>query len=171
MLAGYEDQKRLIEDCLLLPLLRPDVYAQLSKATRASPGTNRPRAVLFEGPPGTGMVEQVWYGIKLWSTCNRSAMQTDLLQVPLVARFPCKVLKGLLHVDYDSYSNVRPSSMPSQSHMWGPLSCAGKTTSARVISSQAAVPLVYVPLEVRACMLTAPGLIAPVPAPAAYQLA
>jgi len=77
VLAGYEDQKRQVEDCLLLPLQRPDVYAQLAQSTRATPNsTNRPRAVLFEGPPGTG-----------------------------------------------------------------------KTTSARVISTQAAVPLIYVPLE------------------------
>ncbi|PNH00004.1 Cell division control protein 48 [Tetrabaena socialis] len=72
----YEEQKRTIEDCLLLPLLRPDVYARLARATRKTFASNRPRAVLFEGPPGTG-----------------------------------------------------------------------KTTSARVISSQAAVPLIYLPLE------------------------
>ncbi|GFR42509.1 hypothetical protein Agub_g3400 [Astrephomene gubernaculifera] len=76
VLAGYEEQKRTIEDCLLLPLLRPDVYAKLARATRKTFANNRPRAVLFEGPPGTG-----------------------------------------------------------------------KTTSARVISSQAAVPLIYLPLE------------------------
>ncbi|KXZ51704.1 hypothetical protein GPECTOR_11g153 [Gonium pectorale] len=76
VLAGYEEQKRTIEDCLLLPLLRPDVYSKLARATRKTFANNRPRAVLFEGPPGTG-----------------------------------------------------------------------KTTSARVISSQAAVPLIYLPLE------------------------
>ncbi|PNW70589.1 hypothetical protein CHLRE_17g726150v5 [Chlamydomonas reinhardtii] len=76
VLAGYDEQKRTIEDCLLLPLLRPDVYAKLARATRKTYANNRPRAVLFEGPPGTG-----------------------------------------------------------------------KTTSARVISSQAAVPLIYLPLE------------------------
>jgi len=76
VLAGYEDQKRQIEDCLLYPLLRPEVYNRLAEHTRHSFQSNRPRAVLFEGPPGTG-----------------------------------------------------------------------KTTSARVISSQASVPLVYVPLE------------------------
>lgn len=52
--TGYEDQKRTIEDCLLLPLLRPDVYAKLARATRKTFANNRPRAVLFEGPPGTG---------------------------------------------------------------------------------------------------------------------
>lgn len=75
-LAGYEAQKRAIEDCLLLPLVRPDVFDNVAKGTRRKFAPNRPRAVLFVGPPGTG-----------------------------------------------------------------------KTTSARVIASQAAVPLVYIPLE------------------------
>jgi hypothetical protein len=53
-LAGYEEQKRCIEDCLLLPLLRPEVYDGVARATRARFAPNRPRAVLFAGPPGTG---------------------------------------------------------------------------------------------------------------------
>ena len=52
------------------------MYAEVAKGTRQHFSSNRPRAVLFEGPPGTG-----------------------------------------------------------------------KTTSARVIATQAAVPLVYIPLE------------------------
>ena len=75
-LAGYEDQKQAIEESLLLPLLRPDVYDSVARGTRKKFASNRPRAVLFIGPPGTG-----------------------------------------------------------------------KTSSARVIASQAAVPLVYIPLE------------------------
>lgn len=76
VLAGYEEQKRQIEDSLLLALLHPEVYNEIAKGTRRYFASNRPRAVLFEGPPGTG-----------------------------------------------------------------------KTTSARIIASQAAVPLVYIPLE------------------------
>ena len=76
IIAGYESQKRQIEDCLLYPLLKPEVYSRLAEGTRVSYQSNRPRGVLFEGPPGTG-----------------------------------------------------------------------KTTSAKVISSQASVPLIYVPLE------------------------
>lgn len=53
-LAGYEDQKTAIEENLLLPLRKPDVYDGLAKKTRAHYSSNRPRAVLFTGPPGTG---------------------------------------------------------------------------------------------------------------------
>ncbi|KAI8472467.1 MAG: P-loop containing nucleoside triphosphate hydrolase protein [Monoraphidium minutum] len=76
VLAGYEEQKRAIEDCLLLPLQHPELYSRIAERTRDGGAGSRPRAVLFEGPPGTG-----------------------------------------------------------------------KTTSARVLSSQVAVPLIYVPLE------------------------
>lgn len=69
-------QKRQIEDALLLSLLHPEVHSDIVSRTRARPGPLRPRAVLFEGPPGTG-----------------------------------------------------------------------KTTSARVLATQAGVPLVYIPLE------------------------
>ncbi|EIE21620.1 AAA-domain-containing protein [Coccomyxa subellipsoidea C-169] len=75
--TGYEDEKRTIEDTVLLALLHPEVYDEVAKGTRQrEAGSTRPRAVLFQGPPG-----------------------------------------------------------------------CGKTTSAKVIASQAAVPLVYVPLE------------------------
>ncbi|KAA6425260.1 MAG: 26S protease regulatory [Trebouxia sp. A1-2] len=76
ILAGYADQKQQIEDTMLLALLHPEVYETIAKGTRRHFANNKARAVLFEGPPGTG-----------------------------------------------------------------------KTTSARVIASQASVPLVYVPLE------------------------
>jgi len=75
-LAGYEAQKAVIEETLLLALQRPEVYERIARSTRAAFVSNRPRAVLFEGPPGTG-----------------------------------------------------------------------KTTSGRIIASQAAVPMVYIPLE------------------------
>ena len=55
-LVGYETQKREIEDTLLLALLHPEVYDGVASGTRkdAKDATNRPRALLFEGPPGTG---------------------------------------------------------------------------------------------------------------------
>ncbi|KAJ7552712.1 hypothetical protein O6H91_06G066400 [Diphasiastrum complanatum] len=76
-IAGYHEQKREIEDTVLLALQRPEVYDSIARGTRHKFESNRPRAVLFEGPPGTG-----------------------------------------------------------------------KTSCARVIASQAGVPLLYVPLEV-----------------------
>eukprot|EP00793_Prasinoderma_coloniale_P000888 PRCOL_00004038-RA len=63
-LAGYSSQKRAIEDTVLLAITRPDVYAQIARGTRkgatgaadeqSASLTAVPRAVLFEGPPGTG---------------------------------------------------------------------------------------------------------------------
>ncbi|KAG0567532.1 hypothetical protein KC19_7G141400 [Ceratodon purpureus] len=76
-IAGYYEQKREIEDMVLLALKRPEVYDNIARGTRRKFESNRPRAILFEGPPGTG-----------------------------------------------------------------------KTSCARVIASQAGVPLLYVPLEV-----------------------
>lgn len=76
-IAGYDQQKREIEDTILLALRSPEVYDDIARGTRRKFESNRPRAVLFEGPPGTG-----------------------------------------------------------------------KTSCARVIASQAGVPLLYVPLEV-----------------------
>ncbi|KAL4429168.1 hypothetical protein ABPG77_010147 [Micractinium sp. CCAP 211/92] len=57
MLAGYDEVKRQVEETVILALSHPEVYDEIAAATRsrdAKPGVNRPRAVLFEGPPGTG---------------------------------------------------------------------------------------------------------------------
>jgi SpoVK/Ycf46/Vps4 family AAA+-type ATPase len=53
-LAGYESQKRSIEDTVLLALNYPEIYDEITEATRVKFEQNRPKAVLFEGPPGTG---------------------------------------------------------------------------------------------------------------------
>ncbi|XP_052181807.1 uncharacterized protein LOC127794600 isoform X2 [Diospyros lotus] len=53
-IAGYDRQKRDIEDTILLALQSPEVYDDIARGTRCKFETNRPRAVLFEGPPGTG---------------------------------------------------------------------------------------------------------------------
>jgi hypothetical protein len=54
LLAGYQPQKRALEDGLLLPLSHAEVYDGVARATRAHFASPRPRAVLLEGPPGTG---------------------------------------------------------------------------------------------------------------------
>lgn len=53
-MAGYDKIKRDIEDTVLLALTHGDVYDQITKATRMKNETNRPKCVLFEGPPGCG---------------------------------------------------------------------------------------------------------------------
>ncbi|XP_026392718.1 ATPase family AAA domain-containing protein 1-B-like isoform X2 [Papaver somniferum] len=53
-IAGYDQQKREIEDTILLVLHSPEVYDDIARGTRCKFESNRPRAVLFEGPPGTG---------------------------------------------------------------------------------------------------------------------
>ncbi|PON52154.1 Spastin [Parasponia andersonii] len=53
-IAGYYQQKREIEDTILLALQSPEVYDDIARGTRQKFESNRPRAVLFEGPPGTG---------------------------------------------------------------------------------------------------------------------
>ncbi|WOK96380.1 katanin p60 ATPase-containing subunit A1-like isoform X1 [Canna indica] len=53
-IAGYLEQKLEIEDTILLALQSPEVYDDIARGTRCKFESNRPRAVLFEGPPGTG---------------------------------------------------------------------------------------------------------------------
>ena len=53
-LAGYEQVKRDIEDTVLLALTHGHVYDQITSKTRMKNETNRPKCVLFEGPPGCG---------------------------------------------------------------------------------------------------------------------
>uniref|UniRef100_A0A803LS78 AAA+ ATPase domain-containing protein n=1 Tax=Chenopodium quinoa TaxID=63459 RepID=A0A803LS78_CHEQI len=53
-IAGYDQQNREIEDTVLLTLRSPEVYDDIACGTRRKYESNRPRAVLFEGPPGTG---------------------------------------------------------------------------------------------------------------------
>ncbi len=53
-MAGYESVKRNIEDTVLLALSHPQVYDQITAKTRMKNETNRPKCILFEGPPGCG---------------------------------------------------------------------------------------------------------------------
>ena len=46
--------KRSIEDTVLLALTNGDVYDKITAITRMKNESNRPKCVLFEGPPGTG---------------------------------------------------------------------------------------------------------------------
>lgn len=46
--------KRDIEDTVLLALTHGDIYDKITQATRMKNETNRPKCILFEGPPGCG---------------------------------------------------------------------------------------------------------------------
>lgn len=49
---------RDIEDTILLALQSPEVYDDIARGTRSKFESNRPRAVLFEGPPGLPSVQK-----------------------------------------------------------------------------------------------------------------
>jgi SpoVK/Ycf46/Vps4 family AAA+-type ATPase len=53
-IAGYEEVKRNIKESIVLPLKNPGIYDSITRLTRAAYESNRPRAILFEGPPGVG---------------------------------------------------------------------------------------------------------------------
>jgi|GEM_PF-2483298 len=53
-IAGYESTKREVRETIVLPLLHPEIFLAVGEMARSRPGPGLPRAVLFEGPPGTG---------------------------------------------------------------------------------------------------------------------
>ena len=53
-IAGYEEVKRTIRESVIMPLQNPELYDKIAGLTRRVFESNRPRAILFEGPPGVG---------------------------------------------------------------------------------------------------------------------
>lgn len=53
-IAGYDEVKRYIRESVILPLKNPEVYDSIARVTRKVFESNRPRAILFDGPPGVG---------------------------------------------------------------------------------------------------------------------
>lgn len=53
-LGGYHSQKRQVEDTIFLSLQHPEIHDSIVRETRRTFEQSRPKAVLFEGPPGTG---------------------------------------------------------------------------------------------------------------------
>jgi SpoVK/Ycf46/Vps4 family AAA+-type ATPase len=53
-IAGYEGVKEQVKETIILSLKHPEIYEQIARKTRKVYESNRPKAVLFEGPPGTG---------------------------------------------------------------------------------------------------------------------
>ena len=54
ILSGYDDIKRDIEDTISFSFTHPEVYSEITQNTRSKYEDNRPKFVLFEGPPGCG---------------------------------------------------------------------------------------------------------------------
>jgi ATP-dependent Zn protease len=54
IIAGYENVKKTIRESVILPLKHPEMYDSIAKLTRRKFESNRPKAILFDGPPGVG---------------------------------------------------------------------------------------------------------------------
>ncbi len=54
-LAGYDYVKKDIQDTVINAIRYPEIYEQIARKTRVVYESNRPKAVLLEGPPGTGL--------------------------------------------------------------------------------------------------------------------
>jgi ATP-dependent 26S proteasome regulatory subunit len=54
-LAGYDKVKSQVEESVILGLKHPSLFEKIARKTRSGYGkSNKPKVVLFEGPPGTG---------------------------------------------------------------------------------------------------------------------
>lgn len=53
-IAAFAKLRERLRETLVLPLKNPEVYDKIAASTRSEFSLNRPRAVLFTGPPGTG---------------------------------------------------------------------------------------------------------------------
>lgn len=53
-IAAFSRLREKLRETLILPLKNPEVYDKIAASTRSEFSLNRPRAVLFTGPPGTG---------------------------------------------------------------------------------------------------------------------
>ena len=56
-LAGYDYVKKFLEETIINSIKFPEIYDNITKNTRVNYESNRPKAVLLEGPPGTGWVK------------------------------------------------------------------------------------------------------------------
>ncbi|KAB5560361.1 hypothetical protein DKX38_005318 [Salix brachista] len=128
-----------IEDTILLALQSPEVYDDIARGTRRKFESNRPRAVLFEGPPGSlsfpDLSKRYWV-INLY---EQFSLFLQLCFLFVTLQFTQKLLLLFLVV-LDREVRLNEETLQ--------LSCTGKTSCARVIATQAGVPLLYVPLEV-----------------------
>ena len=76
-MAGYDKIKRVIEDSVLFTLTHQDLFKQIKEHTWDGEDYNRPRWILFEGPPGWGKTTTA----KIMS----QTVNTPLVYLPLEA--------------------------------------------------------------------------------------
>lgn len=74
-IAGYAGVKREVRETIVMPLLHPEIFSQVTSLARTRAGSSVPRAVLFEGPPGTGKTTM--------ARVMASASNIPLVYVPL----------------------------------------------------------------------------------------
>lgn len=53
-IAGYETVKNELKSTVVHTLAHPEIFDEITNQTRKKSESNRPKAILFEGPPGTG---------------------------------------------------------------------------------------------------------------------
>ncbi|URE16316.1 Holliday junction DNA helicase ruvB N-terminus [Musa troglodytarum] len=93
-IAGYDEQKREIEDTILLALQSPEIYDEIARGTRCKFETNRPRAVLFEGPPGCSLAIDGFEQEKQVVVIAATNRKQDL-DPALISRFDSLILFSL----------------------------------------------------------------------------
>ena len=83
---------------MLLALLHPEVYETIAKGTRRHFANNKPRAVLFEGPPGTGKTTSA-RSLPFPNTAKNTTTSTPFLLCSQFAVMYCPQMLCGLHRD------------------------------------------------------------------------
>lgn len=120
-IAGYERIKQEIKETIILPFENPEVYKSIGKLTRTNFSSNLPRAVLFEGPPGTAKttmarvianesgIPLIYVPIEAIMTCWYGESSKKLAKI---FDYSCEFEKSLIFLDeIDSLAGSRDERM------------------------------------------------------------